>query len=319
MSTFRGIALTVAAAHLLGCGEDGGSDRLAPEPTVLATGMALGEIVSYGKVVSDGQHVYWSEGSGGGTIRRVAVTGGTPQILATGLSLPDGIDLDDTSVYWVDNCCESLHVRKVPKAGGTPVDLAAIPAEHIAHGLTVRAGWVYVAVTPFSVYLGGILRVATEGGPATWLIESATCTGVAVNDAAVYCSYSPSSATELPLAGGASTGWITASVLTLAAAGTTVYWTETDRLMTASSGSLDMATSLGPIAPNAFKMALGREHVFLTSYDRSGETTGSIVAFPLTGSGVPVTLADGLHPVALTADANSVFWVSDGTLTRLSY
>jgi hypothetical protein len=55
-----------------------------------------------GDIAIDGGYVYFTVPgtSGDGTVGRVSKDGGTPTILATGQPLPDGIVVDDTSVYW---------------------------------------------------------------------------------------------------------------------------------------------------------------------------------------------------------------------------
>jgi hypothetical protein len=68
-------------------------------PTVLATGR-IGSLVA---VAIDGQNVYWLEGEG--TIQQGAVaalpkTGGRVVVLASGLSDPTAIAVDDTGIYF---------------------------------------------------------------------------------------------------------------------------------------------------------------------------------------------------------------------------
>jgi hypothetical protein len=47
--------------------------------------------------------VYWTAGhSGHGVVMKVPLDGGAPTRLASGLSSPTSIAVDDTSVYWAD-------------------------------------------------------------------------------------------------------------------------------------------------------------------------------------------------------------------------
>lgn len=39
----------------------------------------------------------------------------------------------------------------------------------------------------------------------------------------------------------------------------------------------------------------------------------------MTGTGAPVTLAEGVQPRALAADANAVYWLTFTPLNRLAY
>jgi hypothetical protein len=107
---------------------------------------------SHQSLASDGAHVYWSDisASGDGSIKQVAVAGGSAATLAPA-NRPVCVALDEFSVYWTE---ESGSVVKVPKAGGTPTTLAT-------------SGPAYaLAVGPDSVYWisDALMAVSTGGG-----------------------------------------------------------------------------------------------------------------------------------------------------------
>ncbi len=64
-------------------------------PTTLASSCAAG-------IAVDASNVYWltADGPGGASVEEVAIAGGTPKVLASGLHAAVGPALDATSVYW---------------------------------------------------------------------------------------------------------------------------------------------------------------------------------------------------------------------------
>jgi hypothetical protein len=64
---------------------------------------------------------------------RVPIGGGSPVVLASGLSSPTQLALDSTDVYWTNTGTEQNHyadgtVMKMPLAGGKPTTLAVFQA-----------------------------------------------------------------------------------------------------------------------------------------------------------------------------------------------
>lgn len=101
-------------------------------------------------VQTDGAYVYWSnqawESEGAATINRIPVGGGSPETLVTGNELMKVFTLDATSLYFV----RDGFVWSLPKAGGSPSQLAALPdgSWGCPQGtLTVAAGALYFTDT----------------------------------------------------------------------------------------------------------------------------------------------------------------------------
>src|SRR5580698_4998036 len=75
-----------------GQGGGGNADAgCAVSPTVLASGQS-----SPMSIVSDGVNVYWANTGTAAGVMKVAVTGGTPVAVATGLHQPDYLAIDAT-------------------------------------------------------------------------------------------------------------------------------------------------------------------------------------------------------------------------------
>ncbi len=64
----------------------------------------------------DETFVYWTNNgtSGGGTIMKVPIAGGTPIVIASGQNFPLAIAVDNTSVYWT-NYQGGTVMKKTPK------------------------------------------------------------------------------------------------------------------------------------------------------------------------------------------------------------
>src|SRR6185312_15543082 len=70
----------------------------------------------------DPSAVYWTDQGSGNRVLKVALAGGTPEVLATGGDKPGCVAIDQTNAYFTDGV--STTVMKVPLAGGAPVALA---------------------------------------------------------------------------------------------------------------------------------------------------------------------------------------------------
>jgi len=110
-----------------------------PTATVLSDANTLTNCLA-----ADDTSIYWQDDSNGGSILKVAKTGGTPTVVASGVVDKRACAvLDDTSVYFTTDGATA--VQKAPKAGG--------------------------AITPVATGQNVLGRIALEGGFVWWATD----------------------------------------------------------------------------------------------------------------------------------------------------
>src|SRR6185436_14811536 len=69
-------------------------------------------------LATDGSSLFWADQIAG-TLLRMPVTGGSPTVLSKGLVAPDGVVVDDTTVYWANGTNQQVEgaILTVPKGG----------------------------------------------------------------------------------------------------------------------------------------------------------------------------------------------------------
>jgi len=111
-------------------------------------------------ITLDAQYVYWTD-IDNNTVMRVAKSGGTPAVVASGQYKPLHVVVDDTYAYWTNSV--GAAVMKAPKVGGGVPSLVAAagqPTEIAQDDQTT-----YFIVTGGSN--PGVAAVAKAGGTAT--------------------------------------------------------------------------------------------------------------------------------------------------------
>jgi hypothetical protein len=226
---------------------------------------------SIGGLAVDATNVYWSAG---GDLKTVALTGGTPTVLAPGTAV--AIAVDATNVYWAD---KAGSIYKVPIGGGAATVVASwqgIPA-----GLAIDATNVYW--TSSLKGQGTVLQAPIAGGPAVVLASAQNDPRSIVVDAtSVYwgnAGGSPAygSVMKVPIGGGA---------------------------------ALQLATSMtGPTG-----LAIDKSYVYWGNQGTWPETAinGTLMRVGM-GGGAPETLASMLWTTgALAVDATNVYFTTPG-------
>jgi hypothetical protein len=239
-------------------------------------------------------------------------SGTLPVVLASGLDVPDGIAVDDASVYWVENGSGS--VKRVSICGGAVTTLAT--GQSAPSSIAVDSTSVYWINYPDSEQGGTIVRVAKGGGAAPEVLAAALggvdC--IAVGSAAVYGATGIGTVTRIPLEGGAPTVVVPGDVLVsgLAVDTTRVYWISerggalAGVLLSAplTSGTGGALTTLASGLNNAQSLVLGAASLYWIEEDTA--YVPNLVSVPA-GGGTPGVVAS--NAVAFAIDGADVFWI----------
>jgi hypothetical protein len=259
------------------------------------TNVIVSEDVPVYAVVVDDSSVYWDLGNsatGGGSVKSMPVTGGTPTVLATGFNDPGAMALDATTVYWIDQGTFTSNsnagtIHSVPRAGGQQTTLTANLTQPtsilVAHETLVTPfGTLSGEEVYFTAYVNNTPTIQGMETSGQGLID-VTTGGLYVATDGTYVYFVDNGGpkrvgndggTPEAIASFAATGYPGA----VAADSTTLYWVQQ---------SIDYA------------------------YQSPG--TGLVMKVPLAG-GTPttlVTLPAGVYgPSAMTVDATNIYYVT---------
>lgn len=225
----------------------------------------------------DSMGVYWAEQYG--PVMKVAITGGTPEVLATSTGEHGGIAVGTGRVYWTDSPQDSPtgSLLSVPVDGGaSPTTVATAP------------GLALVAVDATNVYwtdFDGLKKLALAGGSPVTLAAAQP---------------DPGTPAELAIIGA------------IAIDTSNVYWTSprNGKIMKVAIDGQTAPVTLAatqPGTPFGYTIAVDGINVYWTNLD------GTVMKVPVDG-GAPIQLASGQHaPASVAVDATSVYWANSGT------
>ncbi len=241
-----------------------------------------------------------------------------PCPLATHLSLPNGIAVDATSVYWTEGAGS---VMKVPIDGGAPVKLASDDGFPLS--IAVDATSVYW----LSANAGTISRIPLAGGPTQVLAEEqGGLSNIVLLGSYVYYGNSAESTIKRVPAVGGPTEVLASSPIgpnCIAVDETSVYW---GNVNLTNSGEVVMkapigggpAVTLATGEPDVNSIALYEGNVYWTTYD-----PGDVLKVSIDGGEPHVAASNPPGGYPVTVDATGVYYgtglknLCDGALYRV--
>ena len=225
-----------------------------------------------------------------------------PGTLATGLSYPVSVAVDDNYVYWIEASGKVL--KRVSKSGGAQTTLAT--NSFLGFGQMVLDG-------NYLYYLDSgtkVQKLLKSGGtPTTLATGSSFYDGITVQNNAVFWGAS-GVIYSVPTAGGSVTTVATSSqdIASIRVTNNVVFWSQTlypGTVFAQPIGGSRTTLSSGNVAPG---LAVQDNFVYFAGYD-------SVYRIPI-GGGIKQALATSLnYAYDLTLDATNIYWVESGNAT----
>ena len=309
-----GVCVGSVACSTEGRLDPGGAGGSGPGVMPALVTLAAGQDTPYG-IAIDFTSVYWANygsfGSNDGSVMKVAIDGGPPITLVSGVNAANGIDVDAASVYFAAAPVNRTSLMKVPLNGGDPQGLAS---NFMNDPFALGPGGIFGTG---SVGGGGdltIVRVPLTGGatipvvPASTLPQTASSYGIAVDASNVYWTSfrNPCTVYGAPLAGGTPTTLATVDgpCFGIAVDATNAYFDAGSAVMSVPLNGGTPATLTTSSSPHG--IALDDSSVYFTDFD------STVKKVSRTG-GPAESLATGqAQPCGIAVDATSVYWVNAG-------
>jgi hypothetical protein len=234
----------------------------------------------------------------------------TTTLATFGFSMPDGLALDATHLYWTD--WDAGTIESLPLAGGNPTTLVSGLTQPRA--LAVDATHVYWS-TPTSVMMAPL-----AGGFATPLASAESgVVQLVASDSYVY-AFGPTFIDALyPTAPGTTgTGIVTGSeyLATFAMAGSQPVWATAPSSPDASDGAL---LTMSPGTHQVVTLATGVDcgGVAIAQGTVYFSDSSELLKVPV-GGGTPTVIATNQGwPSNLTSDGTNLYWVSGSSLVKM--
>jgi uncharacterized repeat protein (TIGR03803 family) len=270
----------------------------------------------------DAVNVYWGTtgcGPGGyGQIQSVPIGGGTPKTLAQGLSIPTGLAVDATRVYFTDT--QELVVGSVPLGGASTWTALAVTMGDTPGELALGQGALYWLNWGWKLPNdASIVSVAVGGGtPKAVIAPGSWLGGPIATTTTLYWADDTGNLQSMPLGGGPVTalGVVIGlyGVSPFAVGPTAVAWIGLEGLkarplaggpVTAIWG--DGTLGCGP--ESGLCIVVDEADVYWTGYP-SGGCYGAVFKAPVGGGSVTTIAADQDGPTAIVADGTAVYWIT---------
>ena len=264
-------------------------------------------------VVVDGANAFWANHNGS-TIMKVALSGGAPVPVVSGVATPLLSVVDATHVYWTNY--ENGSVFKASLLGGAPELIAS--GQYLPAGMLVDAASLYWVTADKSGMPGTVMRAPLAGGPPITLATSTTgVTGLALVGGTLYWASGhalrsvPKDAGDVLIGTGVSSTVVasadgTGEVGAFAIRETQVYWVTSGNTqlvkVSLAGGASEMLASA---PPGGLIQGLVVDH----EYAYYALNLGQIMKVALRG-GEPVMLVSEVNnPVISAIDDRHVYWV----------
>jgi hypothetical protein len=236
-----------------------------------------------------------------------------PLTLASAQQFPMGLTTDSSNVYWVNYM--GGNVMKVPKTGGTPVQIATTITPD-PRAITIDSVNVYWVTDYLNGGTGDVWKAPIGGGTAGTRLATGQgyLQGIAVDTANVYYSDSNGTVRKVPIAGGTPTALATgvSSPFGVAVDFYNVYWTSTTGIYKQSLTAPFATTMIQPVMTGSTPFSLTIDTLRAYWGDNGGY---GVMQGSLSGGGA-VTLKSPAGSVAgIAVDTSNVYWAGDSTNT----
>ena len=268
-------------------GDPPGSDPGCPECTVLVDGLEGGRGLAL-----DATHAYYTD-QNRGTVERVALTGGAPEVLAGDQLSPYDVAVDGGHVYWT-NFSAAGGVYRMAKAGGEIelIDDYGGPPRSLVVDTT------HVYWTSFASGDGGVWRreLALEAISDRLLFAVAGIADLVIDDARVYAT------SHDPAPNGGGIGFIQEPPMGLAV-GVVVS------VPLAGDPDFDATTIHASGVAQPWGIAKVGDALFWANGDGAGDNNANAVLSVDVDAGPASVLASGqTAPWGVAADDTTVYW-----------
>jgi len=281
--------------------------------------IALGEPKPW-SIAVDSTHVYWSNYTSTGAIRRATITGGAAENLATSQNLPNGIAVNSTRIYWAAE--GESRVRMTLKGGGGAVTtIWNLPASSPAAVSATDA------VVVWDTWAGGIYRANADGSsPAVvYPIGTNSNPNRIVTDGTYiwWVNWGGGQVRRGTLTSGVPINLATSQgeLLSVAVDDTHAYWTSgnpSNLIRRGLKGETSTPVTLASEQTSTpIGLAVDATHVYFASAD-----AGTVSRVAKSGSPATVELlATGQgYPAFMAVDATAIYWANrdGGQIMRLA-
>ncbi|MCM2264837.1 MAG: DUF4214 domain-containing protein, partial [Desulfuromonadales bacterium] len=288
-----------------------------------ATPLATSEWFPIVAIAEDSENVYWLQNrfpdpDGSSSIRKISKSGGTVEILATGLrAFKGGLVRHGNNLYFTDtNYFDTYRIMRVSTAGGAVATLVTVQPSNNdqVRGLAVDDSGIYWLDT------AGVWAAPLGGGAPTLLAAAGeTVTGIALTaEMVVWAEGTPVGQNaggrirSVPKVGGEASAIVTLRHVPqrLVVAGDVLYWTEGGyygaiegygRIAKSSTAGGDASTLVMGIQTASPPFALDDRNLYVVD-------KWTIKKVPIDGTGIEELASGSDNIAAIDTDGVNVYW-----------